>query len=46
LKNIYKGREDEEEGVSNYWMTRENRRYWKLITLYGELVLEENVDPS
>jgi hypothetical protein len=42
---MYKGRE-EEVGVSNYWMTKEKRRYWTLITLSGEFNLEEVVDPS
>ena len=30
LKKIYKGREHEEEDVSNYWMIGEKRRYCKL----------------
>ena len=47
LKEEYKGREDEEEDVSNYWMTlrkREdngNSKRKHQIALSGELALEE-----
>jgi hypothetical protein len=30
LKKMCKRRNNEEEDVSNYWTTREKRRYWKL----------------
>jgi len=48
-KERQKGREDDEEDVSSYWITL-RKRYWNLMEtldpLFGEVALEEDMDQS